>query len=627
LTADSRRSAAEAQAQQRRATQEDGDDDDEDDDDYEDGANDDDDEEEGDDEEDVVTTTTRRNIREARITRASKTELAKLKAKEERNMRRSSATKKSNATKKNNKRKRPGDDDSDDSDDDDDDDGPNGGGGDDAKPKAKPRPGQRCNCASCNKLFTVTPYSRDAPDGGGSGLLCSECGLALSKGPEELRELAAKRKKRSRQTGGVGARRTLQSRILDGTFALGAKPLTTICVETLTRNVDLAEDLGDLPDHQIDRIARLVSKRRLLNPRTLQLFVRPDTEQLCVYDAAYLGTDDLTTSFAVMRNLRRLKIRNAVQFKDEALDYLLTRAGAAKLESVYIHGANLLSDAAWTRFLEAQGTLLRELRIYFTDKHVGNDLVRTIVANCPSLACLKIYYNQQLSNEGIAEIAKLKSLRKLGLMTQKHARPDTLAEVVEALGPTLETLSLREIPGANDFLLAAIHSSCRVLQKLQLTECENMTDKAFVKLFADWENPPLRVVNLERCRRVTADDAFYADDSEVAVGLCSDGFRALMVHSGKKLEALNIHACRHISTSAFDDVFGQPESHFPRLRDIEISFCDVTPDTVRSIFRSCPALRKLNVFGCMKVRDRGLKVPPTVNMVGGADAYGLRFDQ
>ncbi|KAK4216699.1 hypothetical protein QBC37DRAFT_370799 [Rhypophila decipiens] len=39
-------------------------------------------------------------------------------------------------------------------------------------------PGQVGNCAACGKHFTVSPFSRNSPDG---GLLCTLCGKELAK--------------------------------------------------------------------------------------------------------------------------------------------------------------------------------------------------------------------------------------------------------------------------------------------------------------------------------------------------------------------------------------------------------------------------------------------------------------
>ena len=87
--------------------------------------------------------------------------------------------------------------------------------------KRKPLPGQIENCELCDKRFTVTPYSKEGPDG---GLLCTKC----SKEVEEERKKGVKQKKAavSREK-----RRKMQSNLLDGQVSVGSKSLQELCVE------------------------------------------------------------------------------------------------------------------------------------------------------------------------------------------------------------------------------------------------------------------------------------------------------------------------------------------------------------------------------------------------------------
>jgi DNA repair protein RAD7 len=134
-------------------------------------------------------------------------------------------------------------------------------------------------------------------------LLCTPCSKEVDK------DETAKKKKVKRASGGaVGRRRQLQSNILDGTYSLGAKSLMTLCIETLAKNIDLAEDFGDLPSSIIDKIARKLSKHRLLDPRTLSLFLQPTTEEVLIYDGAKLSSDDFIRIFQTVPGLKKLKV-------------------------------------------------------------------------------------------------------------------------------------------------------------------------------------------------------------------------------------------------------------------------------------------------------------------------------
>ncbi|KAK3326581.1 hypothetical protein B0H66DRAFT_165446 [Apodospora peruviana] len=475
------------------------------------------------------------------------------------------------------------------------------------KERAAPLPGQMENCAICGKRFTVTPYSRNAPDG---GLVCSPCGKELAQ------EGPAPKKKPKRTGGAVGRRRQVQSNILDGTYQPGAKSLMTLCIETLAKNIDLAEDLGDLPPLVIDKIARKLSKHRLLDPRTLNLFLQPSTEEVYIYDGSKLSADDYIKIFQTVPTLKQLKIRNGIHFKDEVMDYLLSRD--IELEGFYLHGANLVSEAHWKKFLQEKGKSLKSLRVYWTDKHFGDEVLAELEASCPSLDRLKASHNQKVTGEGIKSIAKLKSLRHLSLDLRNHVHSDVYVHLLSEIGSDLKTLSLARVPDVDNTVLDAIHTHCRSLTKLRITDSEFMTDEGFVRLFKGWENKPLEIVDLQKNRQL---EAAKPRENPDGIGLCSNGFRALMAHSRKDIRQLNVHACRHISAAAFEDVFA-PDKEYPELQKLEISFCEEVNDfIVGSIFRSCPNLRELNVFGCMKVKD--VRVPRGKILVGVPNALGM----
>jgi DNA repair protein RAD7 len=463
------------------------------------------------------------------------------------------------------------------------------------------------NCEICDKRFTVTPYSVAGPNG---GLLCAPCGREIAK----ERQGQQPKKKPRKQVGGVGSRRAAQSRILDGD--VGAKSLATLCVQTLAKNVHMADSLGDLPEHLIDKIARLFSKRRLLRSETLPLFAQPHTETLRIYDGANLGEQDLISIFQVAPNLRRLKLRCAVQFKDNVMDYLLSRD--IKLESFSLHGANLLSEEKWHEFLVAKGPELKGVQVYCTDNHFGNETIAVIQKNCPKLLKLKVYRNQKVTDDGVKTIAEITTLKHLGLQLLHSISPEALVHAITGAGRNLETLSLRIVPKADDSVLEAIHAQCRHLSKLRITDSEEMTDAGFAKLFNNWENTPLSFIDLQKCRHM---DSTIPRNNPESIGLCSEGFKALMAHSGQALQNLNIHACRHISREAFEEVFNET-AQYPLLRELEISFCEEVTDFILGcIFRSCPNIKEINVFGCMKVRD--VRVPRGVILVGVPNAQGM----
>lgn len=466
------------------------------------------------------------------------------------------------------------------------------------------------HCEICSKKFTVTPYTKTGPNG---GLLCADCGRALNndKMPD------AKRPKPKPSARGPGRKRDIQSRIMDRTFKVGAKDLTTLCVETLARNVELAESLGDLPPHLIDKAARWLSKRRLVDGKTISLFVNPSTEILKIYDGAKLSEQDLTTCFTVSQKLHTFKIRNGIHFTDGVVAYLMTRE--TELQHLSVHGANLLSDDQWKAFFEAKGRHLQTLKVHFTDKYFGDEVIESLVANCPNLKALALTHIAQLSAAGVRELAGLQNLKYLSLLLSEEIPAEAYREVLEKIGHGLTTLSLRRASKADDTVLEAIREHCTSLVKLRITECGNITDAAFGKLFSEWQNKSLVHADLAKCRHV---DALRAQDVESGIGLCSDGFRALMEHHGHRLRHVSVDSARYITAEAFGDVFGEGKE-YPELRHLEISFCEKATDyTIDRIFKTCPALRELVVFGCLRVQGL-VQVPAGKLLIGVPNVMGM----
>lgn len=468
-------------------------------------------------------------------------------------------------------------------------------------------PGQMENCEICDKRFTVTGYSR-AGDAG--GLLCPQCSKELDK-----EEGAAKKK---RKVAAGRQRRQIQSNLLDGIYP-GAKDLMTLCIETLAKNVDMAESLGDLPPTMVDRLAAILSKKRLIKPNTLNLFLRPGYDNVTVYDGAYLTSDDYIRIFQYVPTIKRLRLRNAVQFKNEVMDHLL--GTNVKLESLSLHGSNLIDDERWNKYLTEKGAHLKALKVYHTDGYFGDEQIEHLTKTTLQLRRLKISHNQKVTDAGLKHIASLPTLEHLSLEIYKDTNSEPYVEILESIGSGLRTFCLSTVHYIDDTVLKAIHDNCQNMRKLRITDNEVLTDEGFANLFTSWLNPPLHYIDFHKCRYV---DATQPRENPEGIGLGSLGFAALMAHSGKSLRYLRIDSCRHISVETFEEVFGEDKKYM-ELREIDISFCQTVNDfIVGSIFRSCPNLKSVAVFGNFGVKE--VVVPKGKILIGVPNALGMRIE-
>lgn len=469
-----------------------------------------------------------------------------------------------------------------------------------------PLPDQMENCEDCGSRFTVTPYSRRGEDG---GLLCPKCTKALDK------EEGAARKKRKTAAG--RKRREIQSNLLDGIYP-GAKDLMTLCIETLARNVDMAEDLGDLPATMVDRLSAILCRRRLLSSNTLNLFLRPGNDTVTVYDGAKLSADDYIRIFQYCPTVKYLKLKSAVQFKNKVMDHLLETS--IFLEKLSLHGSNLVDDERWDRFIKEKGSHLKTFQLHYTDGHFGDDQLELLPKYCPDLTRLKIVHNQKVTDKGLSHLSQLSSLEHLTIGIYGRTTAAPYVEIIEGIGSGLRTLCIDKAD-IDDSVLKAIHENCQNVQKLRLSDNEIMTDEGFSKLFTDWNNPPLTHINLHKCRHIDSNEPRENSDG---IGFSSLGFEALMAHSGKTLRKVDINSCRHISKEAFENVFAANKKYVD-LTFMDVSFCQAVDDfVVGCIFRSCPNIKTLVVCGNFGVRN--VRVPKGKILIGVPTAMGMQIE-
>ncbi|KAL4880010.1 hypothetical protein BJY04DRAFT_84120 [Aspergillus karnatakaensis] len=467
--------------------------------------------------------------------------------------------------------------------------------------RSRPLPGQLENCEICSKRFTVTPYSKNGPQG---GLLCAKCSKEVGD-----RDKKSQPKKRGLRTG----RRQNQSDLLDGLAQAGALSLAEMCTKKVADNINDIEEFGDLPWQLLRRLSQILSKRRAMTPRTLNLFLRSDLNTIDIYDSGKLETDDFQKIFTFMPALTNVNLRFAGQLKDRVIDYMLDRN--LNIKHLQLDAANLVSDSRWRQMFQKMGCHLETLRLSNMDFSFDDETVEILCKFCTGLRRLKFQNCWKISDRSLQAISTLPSLEHLSLNMITETKTESLIDLVSKLGPNLRTLSLQGFPLADDTLLEVIHDKCRRLAKLRLSDNHTCTDKGFVKLFENWSNTPLEIVDFSSTRDM---DNSNPDGPTDATGLASNGIVALMRHSGPTIRKLNVASCRHISFAAFEKVFAECNV-YTNLRELDVSFQTVMDDyLVGRIFQCCPAIQQVVAFACFNVRET--RVPRGVALIGGLQA-------
>ena len=322
-----------------------------------------------------------------------------------------------------------------------------------------------------------------------------------------------------------------------------------------------------------------------------------------------LEVEDYIRLFQVVPRVQNLNLRNAGQFKDEVLDFMMERDVPTK--HLQLGAANLVSNAKWVEYFKKCGHRLETLKLSWLDNSMDEDAFSNLVRYCPNLRRLKLKKCFKLGDATLGAMTELTSLEHLTLHFNLPTSSKSLAELISAVGPNLQTLSLQNFTDADDNVLTTIRSRCKKLHKLRFTENDYCTDAGFVALFSDWSNPQLSFIDLSSNRSV---DYSVPDGPEDPVGLASAGFGALMKHSGSAIEHLDISSCRHIDYDTFSKVFNG-RRQYPLLKDINVSFLTkVDTSVVAGMFKSCPRLIKMTAFGCFNVTD--VAVPKGVALIG-----------
>jgi len=468
--------------------------------------------------------------------------------------------------------------------------------------KAQPLPGQLDNCEICEKRFTVTPYSKTGPDG---GLLCTKCSKELKD--EEKRDKAQVRKKAAPK---LRKRQTESDRLM-GEVKPGSKSLAEICVRRVADVVHDIDEFGDMPQTLLKRLSQILSKKRVLTSRTLDLFLRPDFDRIDIYDCGKLEQEDFQKIFAFMPDVETVNLRFSGQIKDDALMYMIEKS--SKIKHLQLGASNLVSDKAWTELFRQRGDRLETLKLSELNDSLNDDTVAEMVKHCVNLRRLKLRSCSHMGPASIDYLSNLGKLEHLTLAVAQDTPAQSLVNLIINLGRNLKTLSLENYIEADDTVLEAILNHCSKLTKLRLTGNSNFTDRAFASLFGlTSTNPPILFADFSENRDIEASDPDGPQQEPVGFG--GEAFKALMHHSGQYLERLDLHSDRHISHEALLEVFDGVRQ-YPSLKDIDMSFVTHLDDVVMTgIFKSCPALSKLAVFACFNATSA--RIPAGIAVIG-----------
>lgn len=268
-----------------------------------------------------------------------------------------------------------------------------------------------------------------------------------------------------------------------------------------------------------------------------------------------------------------------------------------ELRSIDLSGPFLVSEQAWISFAETVGKSLEGFKLSYTARF-NEECLSALVEHCPDLRSLKLTGIGGITIDWFSFISKLNNLKSLELEWPPEKRGATAASLVELLsnvGKGLTELSLigfSDIDG--DALAQGILDFCPNLTRLNIASCSGVSSEAIQKLFREWktqrEGYGLQSLNISRCLEL--------DD---------EALKAILLHSHKTLEHLNIHSLDNITSAGLELLAGKGEGmegkHCGALQTLDCGFVRSMDDFVlRTLIDSCPSLKHVLVWGCHQVQ-------------------------
>lgn len=368
--------------------------------------------------------------------------------------------------------------------------------------------------------------------------------------------------------------------------------LVGMCIDIITKYIDDVEALGDIGAINLQAISKALSKNRKLSPDHAKLFYDTTNTSLTFHDATQLNSPALCTLVHLNPNLTHLRLDFCGQIDNAAFDIFTT--SLPHLTHLELLGPFLIHSQNWQSFFKAH----RNLESFLITQSPRFDLacVGALVNNCgESLTELRLKQVGLMDDSFIYELVGLGEYQKLALLDLSEpslpCSGEALGELLAAVGGQLKVLDLSKHGHLDDdFLKEGISPNVRGLERLSLSHMFDLTDDGVAEFFFHWRNEPLIEICLARNH---------------ACG--SKALAALLRHSGRTLEVLNINGWKDVTDSALKLV----GRHGKRMREMDVSWCREMDDFVMKMWLEgdpehegwdgCPRLGLVKVWGCNKI--------------------------
>lgn len=248
-----------------------------------------------------------------------------------------------------------------------------------------------------------------------------------------------------------------------------------------------------------------------------------------------LSPNAFTTLAYLNPNLTSLRLDFCGQINDEAFSALNTSLPA--LTDIELLGPFLVKPHSWQYFFTTHPNLERFL--ITQSPRFDLDCLKSLLSSCGStLRALRLKEIGNLNDKFLQELAKLGQNGHLNQLTyldlsdpDESCEEEAMVELLASIGSQLTHLNVsKHILLTDDFLTEGLLPHTTSLETLILNNLPELTDKGVAKLFKSWtNNPPLVHLDLSRNH-----------------ALADKSLKAILDHSGEKLEELNVNGWKDL---------------------------------------------------------------------------------
>ncbi|OMH79324.1 DNA repair protein rhp7, partial [Zancudomyces culisetae] len=430
-------------------------------------------------------------------------------------------------------------------------------------------------CSMCKAKFLVREGSMD--DNGKGRILCPTCDKYMKKYEQakqnrelkkqgvsvssvsQLRKNMRAAANTAKINNGTGMKKTTRKKKVvkteDGLLEidLGIPSLQDLCVRVIGKHIKDVTSFGDISSDAMNKVCRIISKYRLLDNDTLQLFLTPTQEQrtdLVLYDCTKIDANGLLNIAQFCPYLTKLDLQFCGQMRDQVVEFYADRLH--DLVELTLHGPYLVSDKAFGMLFSKLKSSLKKVRV--SAAQFGLEAVEEMVKSCgKSLVELELTQCHRFDESCIDILVRhgMSSLTKLKLsdiQLHQHINPASLIQLLQKLGPTITDLDLSNCHSLvnDDVLLEGILTHCTSLTSLSLknTSVTGAGLSTFFDSAGKNESSSFSLVHLDL-------GGVYDLDDKALI--------SILRHSGSTLQYLSLHSADQFLTnnglSAFSGTF------------------------------------------------------------------------